>query len=292
MDSQITKSLNDVKLLCGDCTLCDKCCSQLPVVAYTKSTTEMLELLNCNKLCDKMESDFDNFLIMSKNYEMLIGSIVYGELMGLYKSNIPFGVDLFFNLDKLFIQWNSWLRRTNLFIRGLLLNGIVCPKFNEIMEFTLIEYYKSNEDNYMLDFKKDIFGYYFNYLVSCHTPKTVKDYVDVVVYLGEGIISYFTYIISQYAQQFMINNKNERFYYSGLFQHIGYLGEKTIEHVLTEISKFSDTIDVYMLHNLSKEEMSNFTESIINKKIRHRFKHITLVLPPSSKQSEKFIKLK
>ena len=46
MESQISKTLDDVKLLCGDCNLCEKCCDKLPVVAYTKSTTELLELLN------------------------------------------------------------------------------------------------------------------------------------------------------------------------------------------------------------------------------------------------------
>ena len=92
-------------------------------------------------------------------------------------------------------------------------------------------------------------------------------------------MSYFKYIIIQYAQHYMIENKINRVYYSSILSQLDDLGETTLNIISDSVSNYTKDIDIYSLDN----EMDDFNEKkfaeLVNKHFRPKFDTITIYIP-------------
>lgn len=243
--------------VCGNASKCG-----LGGMAFTCSTTDILKEINNLELGTTSES-YSHFLLSSKKMEMKLNNIIYLQIEDLINSDVPFGVEMYFKLDKIFLIWMSWYRRILLYLRLLLLNESYCESSNNIILDSLKQYYTSNVDNYFIPYKEEIYKFFIGKFTDVKNPYSNGDYAEVAELYGKYLLLYFKFVIIQYAQNYLIENKIPRLYYSNIFQYTEELEDINILTRLEQIKEYSNVVEIVILNPLNLIEKEHFENKII-----------------------------
>lgn len=258
--------------ICESCNKSGEC--GMGGMAFSCSTNSILKEINKLELGTTSES-YSHFLLSSKKMEMKLNNTIYLQIEDLISSDVPFDVEMYFRLDKIFLIWMSWYRRILLYLRLLLLNESYCINSNKIIINSLKEYFDNNITNYYIPYKEEIFKFFNNKILNIGNPQSNGDYADVAELYGKYLLLYFKFVIIQYAQNYLIDNQIPRLYYSNIFPLMEELEDINLNTRIEEISKFSKKVEIVILNPLNLVEKEHFEDKIINI-IKPKIKNITI----------------